>query len=460
MSKSIVGIIGAGVSGIASGKECVKKGYSIKIFEKEDSIGGVWYTKSYPGCKLQTSGESYKFSDVEYPKGTPVYPGRDDVLTYLKDACTKYNLESFISYNSNVIDTEFIDQLSKWKISYIQNNSNTLKVFYCDYMMVASGVYGNDINQTLTSDTSLIGTKVFYSSEFSYTGSIQPSIFNNKKTVIIGNGPTGCDLACMAYENQASEIYVIYRSRRWIFQRYLWKTLSVHLYFTSRYFFAGVKYVPHQLYVVILVLYYHIVFLLLHGNFMFFPVPYTKRLTRLNFGMSEDFVNRVYKKQIHYIESSSTSIDKHYIHTGLKKIPYDIAILAIGYNSNIPYMKMDTVPYLYKHIIHPNIKNCGFIGFIGTYNCAQVFEMQAIWYLSYIEKKTHKTPQEMEAFIQSEITRNTHTDYDYHDMLVDYVLDYYELLAKESNIVSKYSIINPVYWFGVQGPKMWTYPNK
>ena len=242
MSKSVIGIIGAGVSGIASAKECIKEGYTIKIFEKENSLGGVWYTKSYPGCKLQTSRESYKFSDIEYPKDTPIYPGREEVINYLKDAVNKYNIEPFISYNSNVTKTEYDNSLDKWTIIYsVHGDKDKYSTFQCDYLIVASGFYGSKQNKTIRYNNSLIGNKIFFASEFSYTGSLQPSIFNNKRVVIIGNGPTGCDLASIANENTANEIYVIYKSRRWIFQRYLWKTLSVHLYFTNRFFFAVIK---------------------------------------------------------------------------------------------------------------------------------------------------------------------------------------------------------------------------
>ena len=60
MQDITIGIIGAGISGIASAKEAIKNGYNVQLFEKNESIGGVWYSKSYPGCRIQTSKESSK----------------------------------------------------------------------------------------------------------------------------------------------------------------------------------------------------------------------------------------------------------------------------------------------------------------------------------------------------------------------------------------------------------------
>ena len=62
-------IIGFGVSGMASARHCISKGYTIKILEKESNIGGVWLTKTYPHVRLQTTKHSYAFSDFPHFEG-------------------------------------------------------------------------------------------------------------------------------------------------------------------------------------------------------------------------------------------------------------------------------------------------------------------------------------------------------------------------------------------------------
>ena len=40
-------IIGAGGSGLVSAKYCLEQGYRVIVLEKESSIGGAWFSKSY-----------------------------------------------------------------------------------------------------------------------------------------------------------------------------------------------------------------------------------------------------------------------------------------------------------------------------------------------------------------------------------------------------------------------------
>ena len=459
MQDITIGIIGAGISGIASAKEAIKNGYNVQLFEKNESIGGVWYSKSYPGCRIQTSKESYKYSDIEYDEDVPLYPDRDEIISYLEKTINKFNLNDKIYYNCNVINTEFIKSSNKWKIEYYKNNETTKPItFICDYLIIATGFYGETPNsQEIIKNKDLLKHKIFFPGDFSYTGTQNINMLKDKSVVIIGNGPTGCDLAAIANDHNAKKISVIYRSKRWIFQRYLWKTLSVHLYFTNRYFFCCIDIIPNKLYSILLVLYYYVVFLLLHGNFLFFPVPYGKRVNRSNFVLNESFVNLVYNKKIDYIQTNKVEIDDDFVLTDIKAINYDVCILATGYKNSINCMKMDNIPLLYKHIIHPYINNCAFIGFIGTFNCMQAYELQAKWYMKHLNDISNLSTKNMQNYIECEYKKKKSKKIDYHDMLFDYVMDYYDDICKECDITQKYKKYDPRYWLIPQGPNLLNY---
>ena len=104
-------------------------------------------------------------------------------------------------------------------------------------------------------------------------------------------------------------------------------------------------------------------------------------------------------------------------------------------------MGMKTIPYLYKKIIHPNIKNCGFIGFAASFNWIQISELQIQWYLNYINKKIHISKNIM----NKEIQDNYNNKYDYHDLSI-IAYKYCDSLAHDININIKYPIYNPKYW--------------
>ena len=50
-------------------------------------------------------------------------------------------------------------------------------------------------------------------------------------------------------------------------------------------------------------------------------------------------------------------------------IEADYIILCTGYHKfQLPFMKIEKHINLYKHICHPTIPNCGFIGFSTSFN--------------------------------------------------------------------------------------------
>ena len=51
----IVGIIGAGPSGLVAAKTLIEHNYKVIIFEKNNSIGGTFYNKTYDDGKLVSS---------------------------------------------------------------------------------------------------------------------------------------------------------------------------------------------------------------------------------------------------------------------------------------------------------------------------------------------------------------------------------------------------------------------
>lgn len=438
-----IGIIGFGVSGIAAAKECIKKGYTIQVFEKNTSLGGVWFSKSYPTCQLQTTKYSYCFSDVPHFDSTSLYPNRQEIIEYLEEVCNKFNIQKYVNYGCHVNNTKFDNEKKKWIINYSYESNSSLQ-YYCDYLIIASGFYtSNKIYKDITSQN-LIGTKVFYSSEFGQLGKIKPEIFTDKKVVIIGNGPTGCDLATLAKDKGASSVNLLYRSNRWLFRRYLWNKVSTH-FILNRLTMKIIKNINKNLYITVVTVLYYIFYIIGHKYFFKIPTPF-EPVTRKNLVLNDKIVEMIYKGEIKYVKTKKTYITDKYIITSDKNIPYDICILAIGYQNNIKFMNMNNIPKMYKHIIHPEHENCGFIGFTATFNWAQVSELQSKWFLSHIHnQKIQKNKIQMLQDIQYENNYRDNKSADYHDLAI-VVFDYCDQLAHDIGLKNKYPKYDPRYW--------------
>ena len=106
---SKVGIIGAGISGIAAAKQL--SGYSPVVFEATDSIGGVWKHCSYTSTKLQTPRCDYEFSDYPWPeRDNSTFPSHVEILKYLHDYATHFDVLKHIKFNSRVVEIRYVGE--------------------------------------------------------------------------------------------------------------------------------------------------------------------------------------------------------------------------------------------------------------------------------------------------------------------------------------------------------------
>lgn len=106
-SVSKVGIIGAGISGIAAAKQL--SGHSPVVFEATDSIGGVWKHCSYNCTKLQTPRCDFEFSDYPWAeRDNSSFPSHLEVLDYLYAYATHFDVLKYVKFESRVVEIRYV----------------------------------------------------------------------------------------------------------------------------------------------------------------------------------------------------------------------------------------------------------------------------------------------------------------------------------------------------------------
>jgi dimethylaniline monooxygenase (N-oxide forming) len=395
MKRGSIAIIGFGVSGICATHWSIKFGFIPVVYEKNSTFGGVWYTHIYPGCTLQTNRDSYTFSDMPMPSDYPIYPTGDQVYLYIKQYLIKYELEKYVSYNTEVQSIKNID--SKWHI-YVNN-----KLHIFDYIILSTGFYKSSNSKF---PHSILPNKID-----------KKTIFYNKKVVVVGNGPSGCDIACLAVENNAKDVKILYRSPRWIVPRYLYGA-SLH-FFIWRIFLFIAKVFPNSLFRISLMILYTLPFF--HFNFPF------EKATRSNLTLNDKMYEFSKTNKLSYInETVLNVISDNKLITNVKEHEFEILIDARGYSSGIPLLGYyNNIPKLYRHIMIPGIDNLGVIGFAATFNWIQVSDIQSRWLLNVFVGNI-KIPQ----IIDQQISIGSDNNKDYHDLAYD-TYDYCDLLHHE-----------------------------
>ena len=151
---SKIGIIGAGISGIAAAKQL--SGHSPVVFEATDSIGGVWKHCTYTSTKLQTPRCDFEFTDYPWPqRDNSSFPSHIEILEYLHNYASHFDVLKYVKLNSKVVEMRYIgdesesyfDQLETepreygrllsgrpvWEVAVQTNQSPTLQVI-CSFL--------------------------------------------------------------------------------------------------------------------------------------------------------------------------------------------------------------------------------------------------------------------------------------------------------------------------------------
>lgn len=84
-------VIGGGQAGLASGYHLQQKGLRFLILEASDQAGGSW-PHYYNSLKLFSPARFSSMPGMKFPGEANRYPHRDEVIRYLKDYRTKFQL--------------------------------------------------------------------------------------------------------------------------------------------------------------------------------------------------------------------------------------------------------------------------------------------------------------------------------------------------------------------------------
>ncbi|KAK2645164.1 hypothetical protein Ddye_020359 [Dipteronia dyeriana] len=162
-SSSKVGIIGAGISGIAAAKQL--RCHCPVVFEATDSIGGVWKHCSFSSTKLQTPRCDFEFSDYPWPeRDNASFPSHVEVLEYLHGYATHFDVLKFVNFDSKVVGIRYVDDGGRqttgvaaipgeyppllkghpvWEVAVESGRHKTVQWYAFEVLVVCIGKYGD-----------------------------------------------------------------------------------------------------------------------------------------------------------------------------------------------------------------------------------------------------------------------------------------------------------------------------
>ena len=196
-------VIGAGIAGMLTAKKLSDSGFKVLVFEKEDYIGGIWYTQANTTSRVNSSEGAYRLltkskTNIDH---TPTHQIMQDL-----SSIAKHDLNQKIKTNIEVLNIHE-SKNNDFNISYnFQNeicNIQAQKVFVC-------------INRRLGNlrTVSYPGEDVFKGDIcYGVSNQINSIDFRNKKVLIIGSGAFAIEHVRTAIELGATKVTVLSRQR-------------------------------------------------------------------------------------------------------------------------------------------------------------------------------------------------------------------------------------------------------
>jgi cation diffusion facilitator CzcD-associated flavoprotein CzcO len=228
MQKKSVGIVGAGISGLATAKAFLSQGHTVTVFEKLDTLGGVWSPqRRYPGLRIQISRKCYSLSDFPMPDDYPEFPSSEQMHAYLEAYAARFGVSEHIRFGTEIARIiRRLDGREGWRVEDRAGSS-----YDFDFVVVCNGMFSIPCIPDLPGRDEFeeAGGLLIHSSQLRDVATLK-----DRNVVVVGFGKSALDMADVAHANARSAA-IVCRNVHWKFPRRLFGRTSIMRFVLSRF---------------------------------------------------------------------------------------------------------------------------------------------------------------------------------------------------------------------------------
>ncbi len=200
-----VGIVGAGFGGVGMGVKLAKLGIEdFEIFERGDTVGGVWRANTYPGAACDVPSHLYSFSFAKGSDWSRRYAPQPDILRYLRGVSDRFGLGSHLRLGSEVTRASFDADAGRWTL---ETDSGEQRSF--DVLVTACGQLTRPAMPALEGLEDFAGP-AFHSAEWDHEVELE-----GRRVAVIGTGASAIQFV-PEIAPLASRLVIYQRSAPWI----------------------------------------------------------------------------------------------------------------------------------------------------------------------------------------------------------------------------------------------------
>ncbi|MQY21471.1 flavin-containing monooxygenase [Nocardia macrotermitis] len=201
-------VVGAGVTGIEQLHRALEAGFSARLLEAGDGVGGVWYWNRYPGARLDSESYTYGYLfSEELFKGwewQERFAGQPENERYFNYAVDTLNLRQHITFGARVTAAEFDESSGTWLVRASDGTEVRTR-----FLIAATGVLSIPVFPNVPGRNDFRGIQ-------HHTGlwPDDPVDFRGKRVAVIGTGSSGVQVI-PAVAGEVASLTVYQRTPNW-----------------------------------------------------------------------------------------------------------------------------------------------------------------------------------------------------------------------------------------------------
>jgi len=383
MPSNAVAIIGAGPAGLVTARWLASYGFEPILFEAADRPGGQWNGASslsgtWRGMRTNTSRVLTRFSDLDHPEGTPVYPSREDMHAYLERYADHFGLTSRIRCRTWVEGLEKADGTG-WLLRSRRDGEVQTERFA--RVVVASGRYvAPEIPAVLGLNgfTGALGTAHASQYDGGYT-------YRGKDVLVAGCSISALEIASDIALSGARSVTVCYRRQRYVLPKLLAGVPTDHVMFTRAAALTGEALPPDDLAAGLKAT----VLRMAGSPDQFGAMTPDENIFAAGITQSQHFLPLVAEGRIavrpwiELVDGRSVSFADG------RRGEFDAILFGTGYRLSLPFLAPEVAAMLgldhthidlYDHTFHPELEGLAFVGLFDQIGpLFPVLELQGRW---------------------------------------------------------------------------------
>ena len=196
MSEHHVAVIGAGPAGIATALSLQKYGVRPLVIDRAAEVASSWRTR-YDRLKLNTGRQFSHLPGRPYPKGTPPFPTRDQVVEHLDRHVREAGVQLRLNCTAERIDP---GTGGRWRLRTSTGD------IHARHVVVATGLMHTPFTPEWAGRSAFTGEMV-HSSKYR-----NPEPYAGKRVLVVGAGSSGMEIAHDLATAGAAKVWMAVRT--------------------------------------------------------------------------------------------------------------------------------------------------------------------------------------------------------------------------------------------------------